>query len=92
MIQLCDELYAEESGSAIPRAAHHIRDISLIKQLLPEDIYTDDGQGQHREADVEVHMEENLIDIDDFDSGSNDVEASIADFDREADDILNHEM
>jgi len=75
------------------RAAHQIQDISLIKQLLPEehsfeeheeDDCDHDGQHNHDHDDIG-----DLLDLD-FDARSEDIEACINAFKNDADNTLSH--
>ena len=40
--RLCDNLYAEAPNGSKSRTSHHIKDISHLKNYLPEEIYGDD--------------------------------------------------
>lgn len=84
-------LYEEEGSSkSNSRTAFHIQDISLIKQLLPEEIYNDDLQNDCPGIEDRIDLHDNedwLIDLD-FDSRSEDIEACVAAFAKEGDGVL----
>ena len=52
---LCNTLYAGEPAKA--RSAYHIKDIALVKQLLPEEIYC---EYQAYDKDFELELEDDL--------------------------------
>jgi hypothetical protein len=91
--RLCESLYLEEPGTSKSRTAHHIQDISEIKQFLPEEHYNDgneDEDCQHDEHHSHMHDdEEDLLDLN-FDTRSEDIEACINAFKNDADQTLGH--
>ena len=90
---LCDGLYVEDAGFSKSRSAYHIHDISQIKQLLPEEHYTDEQDEDdchHDEQTIHNHEdEEDLLDLN-FDARSEDIEACINAFRTDADQTLSH--
>ena len=91
MTRLCDELYIEESGTAMSRTAYHIRDISLIKEYLPEEIYIDEEHFQDDISDLDVQLDEDLQFDLEFDSAAREIELPVAEFFKEAGEVLNLE-
>lgn len=93
MTRLCDSLYRDEAGNFKSRAQHHIQDISLVKQYLPEEHFIDeheDGDCDHDEHHNHEHDDiGDLLDLDDFDARSEDIEACINAFQNDADQTLN---
>jgi hypothetical protein len=90
---LCDSLYRDEAGTLKSRTEHHIQDIFLIKQYLPEERFIN----EHEEEDCEHDEQHNhthddigdLLDLD-FDARSEDIEACINAFKNDADQTLSH--
>jgi hypothetical protein len=91
--RLCDSLYQEEPGTSKSRTAYHIQDISEIKQLLPEEHYSEENEDDdchHDEDHGHAHDdEEDLLDLN-FDTRSEDIEACINAFKNDGDQTLSH--
>jgi hypothetical protein len=64
-----------------------MKDISLVKQLLPEENYSDDEES-HASASFLGDRDEDLLSDLDFNAGMHSNEASLVPFFREADEIL----
>ena len=86
-------LYVEEGGRVQSRTAHHIQDISEVKQLLPEEIYHDEDQipdqNQSHENEHNTKEDEDLLLNLDFGPETADWMASLT---RDADEILNQDL
>ena len=93
MTRLCDSLYREEAGTLKSRAAHHVQDIYLIKQNLPEEHFIDEHEEDDCDHDEQHNHEhdniEDLLDLD-FDARSEDIEACINAFKTDADQTLSN--
>lgn len=88
--QLCDTLYTGDSKS---RTAYYMSDISLIKQLLPEESYSDDeGNDERDHVSVSGQSDEELLQDLGWDGDVHGNEGSLSGFLREADEILREEF
>ena len=98
MIRLCDLVYAEEGASTQSRKAHHVQDVSLVKQLITEEHFDFDseyGSNQHdslyHDHEGHEHDLDHLLDID-FDAMAGDTQHSVEISVREGDNILNQNL
>lgn len=66
-------------------------DIGLVKQLLPEENYSDEDDGHGHSSFLSDHEEELLLDLG-FDAGMHGNQASLASFLREAEEVLNGDL
>lgn len=85
MTYLCNALYADDPTKA--RSVYHIKDIALVKRLLPEEMYCD---YQAYDRDFELELEDDLpvgceIMFMRDEAGS----ACVDEFDRDIDEVLN---
>lgn len=89
---LCDSLYRDEAGTLKSRTEHHIQDVSLVKQHLPEEHFFE----EHEEEDCDHDEQHNhthddigdLLDLDFDDTRSEDIQAVIDAFKNDADQTL----
>jgi hypothetical protein len=80
-----------ESSPERARAAHHIRDISLVKTLLPEESYDEPGDDDDKDSqldlddDIPLGFDMNILGK--YDNRMRDNMNALA---RDADDVLNY--
>jgi hypothetical protein len=95
VIKLCDLVYAEEGGSTQSRKAHHVQDVSLVKQLITEEHFDFDSEHDSNQHDAlypdhddHEHNLDHLLDFD-FDAIARHTQHSMEISVRESEDILN---
>lgn len=81
--RLCDQIYAKHDNNASTRTSYHLEDIELVRNMIPEDSCT--GEGNAAESFQRTTERSETLETSQYGALRDQIAAEIAAFSRDAD-------